>query len=76
MVSNIVLVKYSVVKHKKMKMLLQQLFETKVMNIYSRKTLQEYKRLARVHLIGCGGVKLFLPKAFFRYCPKSSFVKH
>ena len=30
------------------------------------KTSQDHKRLPRVHLIRCRGVKLFLPKDFFR----------
>ena len=33
-----------------------------------KKTLQDRKTLPRVQLIGCQGVKLFLPKYCFKFC--------
>ena len=41
-------------------------------NNYKKKTLQDRKTLPKVHLIGCWGVKLFLPKDFLKFCQKWS----
>ena len=38
------------------------------------KTSRDHKRLLRVHLFGCQGVNLLLPKDFFKFCQKVSFV--
>ena len=35
--------------------------------------MQNLKTLPRVHLNGCQGVMLFLPKDYFRFCQKLSF---
>ena len=35
-----------------------------------KKTSQDHKRLPKAHLIGCRGVKLFLPQYCFQVCQK------
>ena len=37
-------------------------------NKFERKTLQDHKALPRVHLIGCRGVNLILPKDCIMFC--------